>query len=144
MVPLNGGKHHGGLSVFFGKDDPRNVSESMIFKEVNHNTMEITAVLRALELTMDEKDLTIFSDSRFVLTSLNQTYKKRQKKGWKKGNGTPYPHYELIAQCRSLIDRRKSMGYKTSVAYVKAHNGIMGNTNADKLAYEASHKFIDH
>lgn len=143
MVPTNDGRHCGGLSVYFGKGDSRNVSESMVFKEVNHNTMEIMAILRALELTMEEKDVTIFTDSQFVLTSLNETYKKRQQNDWKNGNGVHYAHYETVSQCRGLIDKRASMGFKTKISYVAAHTGHKSNNAADKLAYQASHKFIN-
>ena len=104
MVPK--GKKHHGLSLVLGNDDPRNVCESLALKEINHNTMDIMATLRALELSMDEKDVTIFTDSQFVSSSLNETFEKRQKNGWKKGDGVPHAHYELISQFRGIIEKR--------------------------------------
>lgn len=104
MVPK--GKKHHGLSLFLGHDNPRNVCESLVLEEINLNTMEIMATLRALELSMDEKDVTILTDSQFVLSSLNETYEKRQKNGWRKGDGVPHAHYKLTSQCRGIIEKR--------------------------------------
>lgn len=48
------GKHGatGGIGVFFGPGDPRNISEPLAGDYPTNNRAEITAVLRALEVRM--------------------------------------------------------------------------------------------
>lgn len=142
VVGTGKGKHSGGIGVFFASDSPKNISESMIMRDINHNTMEIMATLRALECSMGNKSIVIMTDSLFVLTSLGFLGDGKEEKSLKEINSKSTPHYETVMQCRDLIAKRKTLGYQTSIKYVKAHNGNKGNNAADRLAYAASHKFI--
>lgn len=133
---------YGGIGVFFGDDDKRNISESIVAKNINHQTMELMAILRAFQCTMGNKNITILTDSQSTVVVLNDLYKKREKKDWKKGNGKYHPHHELCVQCRDAVERRNKLGYKTTIKYTRGHMSIGGNHNADKLAGLASHRFI--
>jgi ribonuclease HI len=142
VVGTGKGKHNGGIGVFFENNSVKNISESMVLRDINHNTMEIMATLRALECSMTNENITILTDSTFVLTSLGFTGDGKEEENPKKINVGSGPHYETVVQCKELIDKRKSLGYETSIKYVKAHNGNKGNNAADRLASAASHKFI--
>jgi ribonuclease HI len=142
VVGTGKGKHNGGIGVFFEDGSPKNISESMVLRDINHNTMEIMAVLRSLECTMGNKNVIIFTDSTFVLTSLGFLGDGQEEENPKSVDPKSMPHYETVSQCKEIINKRKSLGYHTTIKYVKAHNGNKGNNAADKLAYAASHKFI--
>lgn len=141
VIGTGKGKHNGGIGVFFEDDSPKNISESMVLRDINHNTMEIMAVLRSLECTMSNKNVIIFTDSTFVLGSLGFLGDGQEEDSPKEVTSKSMPHYETVSQCKEIIDKRKSLGYQTSVKYVKAHNGNKGNNAADRLARDASHKF---
>jgi ribonuclease HI len=142
VVGTGKGKHNGGIGVFFEDDSVKNISESMVLRDINHNTMEIMATLRALECSMTNKNIIILTDSTFVLTSLGFTGDGKEEENPKKIDVGSGPHYETVTQCKEIIDKRKSLGYQTSIKYVKAHGGDKGNNAADELASTASHKFI--
>ena len=142
VVGTGKGKHSGGIGVFFEDGSPKNISESIVMRDSNHSTREIMAVLRSLECTMGNKNVVIFTDSTFVLTSLGFLGDGQEEENLKEVTSKSMPHYEIVTQCREMISKRKSLGYRTTIKYVKAHNGNKGNNAADKLAYAASHKFI--
>jgi ribonuclease HI len=143
VVGTGEGKHSGGIGVFFEDGSPKNISESLVMRDINHNTMEIMAVLRSLECTMTNKNVIIFTDSTFVLTSLGFLGDGQQEKNPKEATSKSMPHCETVSQCKEIINKRKSLGYHTTIKYVKAHNGNKGNNAADRLASAASHKFIN-
>lgn len=137
-VPNGQGNSYGGIGIYFGDDDKRNISECIVIGDINHQTMEMLAVLRALQLTIREDNIIINSDSQFVVDALTGKCDKHSPKSSKK----KIPHHELMIQCRDMINKRDEYGFKTKIKHVHAHSGNKSNNAADRLAGEASHKFI--
>lgn len=119
-----------GIGVYFPDGQIKIGKEIEIVKDsVNtNNKAELLAVKEALLTASSAQNLEIRTDSMYainVFTMWLADWKTNPNKLKKKKN------LELIDQIQSLIDRRKG---KVRWTHCKAHNGIVGNENADKLA----------
>lgn len=95
-----------------------------------NNRMELTAVIKALEGTVG--DVTIHTDSMYVLNGASKFLKNWKRNGWKTTNQTQVKNKDLWKQLDTLIDGR-NINWK----HVKAHSGHVQNEAADTLAREA-------
>lgn len=122
-----------GIGIFFGKDDPRNVSRKVIGKQTN-NTAELRAIIETYPLIHDDiiagKKVAIVSDSEYAIKCATSYGEKCNKTGWKK----EIPNKELV---KTLYD----LYVETSVQFIhiRAHTDntdvhSIGNDYADKLA----------
>lgn len=153
-VPNNqkAGNRKGGVGVFFGPDDPRNISYGM--KEspslkVTNQVCELTACIKAIETVVStekigKKDIIICTDSMYIINSITEWAKNWEKNNWKKADNKPIQNDVLIKKLYYLSKNLK-VGYK----HVKAHTSPpktdseeyfewFGNYMADKLAVEAT------
>ena len=122
-----------GVGVYFGDDDPRNLSEKLPekYKQTN-NVAELTAVIRALEiLNQDTKTpVKICTDSIYVQKGITQWINNWKKNNWKTTKGSDVENKELWMQ----LDLLKSDFDSIEFVYVTAHKGVKGNEKADELA----------
>jgi ribonuclease HI len=150
-VPSNqyGGNRKGGIGVFFGENDPRNISYSIKedkMTKVTNQVCELTACLMALESinqTFNRNNITIYTDSMYVVNSMTLWAKKWKINNWKKSNNTLILNKELIEKLYNL-----TLKLNVNYQHVKAHTNKpsdknlfvhwYGNMMADKLAVEAS------
>ena len=97
---INNGKRveivSGGVGVYFGKNDARNISKKVISKKVTNNVCELMACILAIEQvilsedTMDFVEIKIYSDSEYTINSVikwadnweKNNYKKKVKGKW--------------------------------------------------------------
>ncbi|KAL7646142.1 UNVERIFIED_CONTAM: hypothetical protein RMT77_003043 [Armadillidium vulgare] len=133
------GKHgaKAGCGVYFGEDHPMNVSEPVKGRATN-NTAEIQAATYALELTKSAgfDKVIINTDSQFMINCASSWMQNWKKNNWKKKDGS-----EVINK-EDLIELDKaSEDLLVKWNFVKAHDGIVGNEAADKLAREGAKKF---
>jgi ribonuclease HI/exonuclease III len=119
-----------GLGVWFGENDPRNISMRVPLNPQTNQTGELMAVLLAVKSHPPNGDLTIASDSRYVIDGLTRNIKK-----WESRNWTDTSHGALF-KCIAAWMRWRSG--KTTLTWVKGHSGIAGNEGADKLAGEGA------
>jgi ribonuclease HI len=126
---LNNGKKYanGGIGVYFGDDDPRNLSEKLQGEKQTNNRAELTAVIRALQTTTDS--LKICTDSMYVQKGITEWIKKWEKNNWKTSKNTDVENKDLWQIMQEEIKDRN-----INFVYVKAHSGIKGNECADLLA----------
>ncbi|CAG8809958.1 35900_t:CDS:1, partial [Racocetra persica] len=113
----------GGIDVFFGDNDIRNLSERLPGERQTNNRAEIYAVIRALKICDKKENLIINTDSNYVIIS--RDIKK------------PKTNFDLVNRFNDLIKEHEG---KTYLKHVKGHSGIYGNEQADKLAYLGSKK----
>lgn len=98
-----------------------------------NNRMELTAVIRALELLREQCDVTIFSDSQYVVNGMTKGWARGwQKNGWKKSNKEPALNPDLWERLLELCDK-----HKTEFVWVKGHAQNEYNNRCDRMAVEA-------
>jgi ribonuclease HI len=156
-VPNNqkAGNRKGGSGVFFGIDDPRNISwgikETPTVK-VTNQVCELSACIMALETLIStekigKKEIIICTDSMYIINSITLWAKNWEKNNWKKADNKIIENVTLVKKLYYLSKNLK-IGYK----HVKAHTSPpdenseeyfewFGNYMADKLAVEATKKY---
>lgn len=145
-----------GYGVFWGDNDPRNLSEPLEGKQTNQRA-EIMAVIRALEQSLElDGTLEIRTDSQYVINCADVWSKKWKKNGWKssetvgynKKDGKAEPRYkdvsnkDLLQRLVALRESREKMKGKGKVyfTYVPGHKNVYGNEMADRLAVSGAVK----
>lgn len=118
-----------GIGIYFGDNDPRNVSESISGN--TNNIAELTAMIRVYDYL--KKDITIVSDSKYALHCVKEYGKKQEKDSWKNN----IPNQELVKQ---LYETYKHTNIQFMHVYAHTNKKDMhsiGNAMADKLAYDS-------
>ena len=105
-VPNNqkGGNRKGGSGVFFGIDDPRNISFGMketVQNKVTNQVCELTACVMALETLVStekigKRDIVIFTDSMYIINSITEWARNWEKNNWKKADNKPIQNDVLV------------------------------------------------
>ncbi|KAG0299354.1 hypothetical protein BGZ97_003766 [Linnemannia gamsii] len=120
-----------GLGVFFGVNDPRNLSERLQGEQTNQRA-EIMAVYRALQVCgSDTIPVEIRSDSQYTINIVTQWGQNWMKNGWKRSDGGAVLHRDIIEPLLLMIQNRPG---PIKWTHVRAHIGTFGNEMADKLA----------
>ena len=145
----------GGIGVYFGDNDPRNVSEPYCDKIVTNNRTELTAVIKAIKnhvsnTNKEKQKLIIYSDSQYVIKSMTEWIHKWKKNNWKTANGKNVLNQDLITYLDDLISGSSSW-LEIEFQHVRAHKKEpaagseeyrlwYGNMMADKFATDGSRK----
>jgi len=128
-----------GIGIYFGPQDPRNVSEQIQGKQSN-NTAELGALSRAYSMLSAEisagKKVAFFTDSQYGIWCLTTYGDKLAQDGWKKS----IPNKELVKQIYEQFGCKSKPNIK--LIHIKAHTGgqdphSLGNEQADQLANAA-------
>ncbi len=117
-------------TVLLFKQHRKELSEG--FRLTTNNRMELLAVIRGLqELKVDNIPITIYSDSKYVVDSVEKGWIWNwQKKGFKdKKNVDLWKVYIPL-----------HMKYKPKFVWVKGHAGNTNNERCDQLAVEAAER----
>ena len=105
--------------------------------ETTNNRMELTGVIRALELLKESCVVELYSDSKYVIDALSKGWVyDRKKKGWIKSDKKPALNVDLWEQLLPLIDR-----HQVHYHWVKGHASNAKNNRCDELAVAESRKF---
>ncbi|MFW6009016.1 MAG: ribonuclease H family protein [archaeon] len=129
----------GGFSSILIKNDKVIKQSSGNMDNTTNNQMEIMAVLNgiqtAIQCTQDKK-LTIYSDSAYVINAFKQKwFLSWQKHGWTR-KGKELSNRFLWMWIYSLYSELIAKGYEINFIHVKGHSGIKYNEMADKLAFK--------
>lgn len=138
-----GVKRYGGIGVFFGKDDPRNISEPLEGK-VTNQIAELTACIRGLEVLKENGHkgiVYVYTDSKYVIGCMTDWIKLWKQNGWKTKSKKSVMNKELVERLDQLTKECKAV-YKYSPAHREepedkdSHKHFLwyGNNMADKLA----------
>ena len=105
-----------GIGVWFGPEDPRNLSESLDGNKQTNQRAELTALIRCLEIAPKEEPLHIYSDSEYCVYG-------RMKK--RKANLDLWNRLDALWREDIVLE------------HVRGHQGVFGNEMADQLATSA-------
>lgn len=102
-------------------------------KDTTNNVMEITAVVEALKLLKYPCEVTVYSDSAYVVNCFEQGWIYNWKKnGWKTSGKEPVKNKELWEELYEL-----TKVHKVAFQKVKGHSDNEYNNRCDELARKA-------
>jgi len=127
----------GGWAAIIGKKDSKGSENEPLEisggdSDTTNNRMELTAVIRALELVMKrygrELRIEIHTDSKYVQYGITQWMPSWIDKGWKTAAGKPVKNKDLWLQLRELNEK-----LTISWLWVKGHSGNPMNERCNQL-----------
>lgn len=102
-----------------------------------NNRMELLGVISGLEALREPCEVTLCSDSKYVIDGLSKGWAKGWRaRGWKKSDKTPALNSDLWARLLELTEVH-TMKY----VWVRGHNGHAENERCDALAVAAAAKY---
>ena len=94
-----------------------------------NNKMELTAAIKALKEIKEASEITLYTDSKYVLQGIEEWIHNWKKREWKGANKKPVKNIELWKELDELRDK-----HNIKWKWVKGHSGDPGNEIADMLA----------
>ncbi len=105
--------------------------------QTTNNRMEMTAVIEALSKLKESCEVTVYSDSKYVIDAVTKGWAKSwQKNNWVKSDKKKALNPELWEKLLGLLDK-----HRVEFVWVKGHAGHPENERCDELAVEQSQKF---
>jgi ribonuclease HI len=101
--------------------------------ESTNNRAELQAAIIGLEALKRPCQVTVVSDSQYVVKGMSEWVKGWQRKGWKTAGGDPVKNQELWVR---LVEASKQ--HQVQWQWVKGHAGHHYNERCDVLAKEAA------
>ena len=98
--------------------------------DTTNNRMEMLSVIEGLKALKESCEVEIYSDSEYVVDSINlNRIEEWIKKGWKTSAKTDVKNIDLWKEILSLLDK-----HKVSFIKVKGHSDNEYNNRCDKIA----------
>jgi ribonuclease HI len=108
----------GGVGVYYGPDDPRNICVKVVKPNPTNNRCELLAAIMALSGFQREADGLIRTDSAYTISWFTKETPSKET-----------PNFDLIQQLHIQRDVHPNV----TLEWVEAHCGIPGNEGADQL-----------
>ncbi|SJZ75908.1 ribonuclease HI [Pilibacter termitis] len=125
LIAIENGKTHYGTGGEYG---------------ATNNQMEITAVLKSLralyKLEMNNENITIVSDSQYVLNSITKWLTGWKKNGWKNASKKEVKNKDLWIQIDNALPHFPNIRFE----WTKGHAGNAGNNYVDELLNQTMDK----
>ncbi|MEC5126461.1 ribonuclease HI [Verrucomicrobiales bacterium BCK34] len=104
------------------------------FVTTTNNRMEILASIAGLEILREPCQVTVYSDSRYLVDAQTKGWVEGwKKKGWKKSDKKPVKNIDLWKRLEAAAE-----GHRIDWQWVKGHAGHEMNERCDELATEAA------
>lgn len=101
-----------------------------------NNRMELSAVIASLSALTEPCEVTLTSDSRYVVDAVEKGWVYGWKKrGWKKSDNTPALNVDLWEKLLPLLSM-----HKVNFVWIKGHAGHPENERCDELAVQMAAK----
>jgi ribonuclease HI len=101
--------------------------------------MELIAAITALETLEHTSEITIFTDSKYVMNGIQTWLPGWKKNNWKTSGKKPVKNKELWKQLDELCQQ-----HKVDWNWVKGHAGNIGNERVDVLARSAMEPYKEN
>ncbi|MEE3334290.1 MAG: ribonuclease HI [Ruminococcus sp.] len=106
--------------------------------QTTNNRMELTAVIKALEMLKEPCEVTLCTDSQYVANAIKLGWaKKWQSNNWMRNKKEKALNPELWERLLALCDI-----HKVEIVWVKGHAGHPENERCDRLAVAEAEKFM--
>lgn len=96
-----------------------------------NNRMELMAAIRALETLTRPCEVTLYTDSSYVMQGLTEWLPGWKARGWRTASKQPVKNQDLWQRLDEAAAR-----HRIQWQWVKGHSGHPGNEAADRLANE--------
>lgn len=107
-------------------------------KNTTNNKMELMAAIVSLECLKEPCDVTLYSDSAYLVNAYNQKWIEGWKKnGWKNSNRQDVKNRDLWERLEKLTSI-----HNVTFIKVKGHSDNEYNNRCDKLAVAETKKFM--
>ena len=97
--------------------------------ETTNNQMEMQAVIEGLKALKEPCNITMYTDSKYVMDGITDWIHGWKQNDWKTANKKPVKNKELWQELDGLVSK-----HNIEWKWVKGHAGIPGNERADELA----------
>lgn len=102
-----------------------------------NNRMELTAVISALKALKEPCNITLYTDSRYVMDGIEKWIISWKENGWKTANKkSPVKNVELWQELDALREK-----HEIRFVWVKGHAGHPENERCDELARNEALKY---
>ena len=99
-------------------------------RSTTNNRMELTAAIKALSALKEKCEVTLYSDSKYMIDALEKGWAIGWRdKGWKKADKSPALKPDLWERLLKLLHI-----HSVSFVWVKGHDGHPYNERCDRLA----------
>tara|TARA_B110000444_G_C18785035_1_gene569494 strand:- start:916 stop:1347 length:432 start_codon:yes stop_codon:yes gene_type:complete len=98
-------------------------------QDTTNNRMEMQAVIEALKALKSDCEVSLYTDSKYVMDGINKWLPGWKKRDWQTSNKKPVKNKDLW----EILDIA-TQSYKIEWHWVKGHTGNPGNEKADSLA----------
>lgn len=103
--------------------------------DTTNNRMEMTAVIRALDALIEPCEVTLHTDSRYVIDGITKWVHGWVRNGWVNASKKPVRNEDLWHE---LI--RAAKPHRIDWQWVKGHDGHPENERVDRLASDAAER----
>ena len=107
-------------------------------RETTNNRMELTAVISALQALREPCEVTLTSDSKYVIDAITKGWAVSWRaKGWRKADKSPALNVDLWDVLLALLEK-----HKVEFVWVHGHTGHPYNERCDALATAFADSFL--
>ena len=101
-------------------------------RQTTNNRMELMAVIQALEVLKRPCDVTLHTDSTYVMKGMTEWLENWKRRNWRTADKKPVKNVELWQRLEKAIHR-----HDVQWRWVRGHSGVPENERADELARRA-------
>ena len=137
-----------GIGIFYGPNDPRNVSLRLPGLYQTNQRAELYAVVHALEaypvpeinppdipnVSAPPHVVVIITDSKYVIKGITEWSTTWERNAYLNSKNTPVISRDLFIRARKRLRDLSSGGVRVEFRHVWGHRGVWGNEMADRLA----------
>lgn len=104
------------------------------FTRTTNNRMELMAVIKGLEALKESCEVTVYSDSRYIVDAINKGWLQSWiKRNWRRGKNEAVKNVDLWKRLVALMQK-----HKVHFFWIKGHNNHPENERCDELAVKAA------